>query len=414
MCEFYLSQGIEHQMSCTYTPEQNGRVERKHQHILNVARALRFHSGVPLNFWSDCVLHAVFIINRLPTPVLNNKSPYEILYQRPPFLGQLRVFGCLAYAASITPGRTKLDPRARQCIFLGIPAGMKGFKLFDLKKHEFLVSRDVTFYEDMIPFRTKAANLSEQEKDDSTPLFPSPSAPLLPTPSFSESTPVNLPSNQVQTNSHSNQNHVSSLSGQGYVSSPSKEPSLPTSSGFDASHDDIYVHETDDSAGLDEEEHEIQQLDDHEAEPIRSRPQRNIVLPARLKDCYLGIVTKYPITDVVGYELLTEDNKNYAVNMITMVEPASFEDANEEECWRKAMQEELAALIENQTWELVKLPAGKKAIGCKCVYKIKLKPDGSVERFKARLVAKGFTQVYGVDFLDTFSLLPRTILSKHY
>ena len=67
------------------------------------------------------------------------------------------------------------------------------------------------------------------------------------------------------------------------------------------------------------------------------------------------------------------------------------------------MQTELDALQANQTWVMTTLPPGKVPIGCKWVFKIKLKADGSIERYKARLVAKGFTQTEGVDYYETFS-----------
>lgn len=67
------------------------------------------------------------------------------------------------------------------------------------------------------------------------------------------------------------------------------------------------------------------------------------------------------------------------------------------------MQAELQAFESNNTWDLVPLPPGKKAEGCRWVYKVKLKADGSFERFKARLVAKWYSQQYGVDFQETFS-----------
>ena len=67
------------------------------------------------------------------------------------------------------------------------------------------------------------------------------------------------------------------------------------------------------------------------------------------------------------------------------------------------MADELKAMEDNNTWTVVSLPEGKHTIGCRWVYKVKYKQDGSVDRYKARLVAKGYTQQAGVDFLDTFS-----------
>lgn len=64
---------------------------------------------------------------------------------------------------------------------------------------------------------------------------------------------------------------------------------------------------------------------------------------------------------------------------------------------------EITALQENRTWSLVPLPAHKKPIGCKWVYKIKYNPNGTVERYKARLVAKGYNQVEGVNYKETFA-----------
>ena len=72
--EIYASKGILHQRSCVETPQQNGRVERKHQHILNVARTLMFQSHILNNFWSYASNHAVYLINRVPSPIIRNKT----------------------------------------------------------------------------------------------------------------------------------------------------------------------------------------------------------------------------------------------------------------------------------------------------------------------------------------------------
>ncbi|KAL0363677.1 UNVERIFIED_CONTAM: Retrovirus-related Pol polyprotein from transposon RE1 [Sesamum calycinum] len=77
--------------------------------------------------------------------------------------------------------------------------------------------------------------------------------------------------------------------------------------------------------------------------------------------------------------------------------------------WRRAMQEEIQALEHNKTWRITHLPDGKKAIGYKWVYKLKLKADGSVDRYKARLVAKGYNQIEGIDYTDSFSLVAKVV-----
>ncbi|CAL9009673.1 unnamed protein product [Prunus brigantina] len=84
-------------------------------------------------------------------------------------------------------------------------------------------------------------------------------------------------------------------------------------------------------------------------------------------------------------------------------ESSELQDALSNPKWMDAMSVETDALNKNKTWDLVPLPREKKAIGCRCVFTLKHKADGSIDHYKARLVAKGYTQTYEVDYLETFA-----------
>ncbi|KAK1423454.1 hypothetical protein QVD17_18757 [Tagetes erecta] len=162
MLDFYAKEGIILETTCAHTPQQNGVVERKHRHLLETARALKFEANLPTKFWGECVLTATYIINRLPSDVIENKTPYEILYNRQPEYEHMRVFGCLAYYKNTETKGDKFEQRGRVGVFLGYPPGTKGYKVFDAQHNKIVLSRDVKFFEKVFPF-TKVDTREEVE-----------------------------------------------------------------------------------------------------------------------------------------------------------------------------------------------------------------------------------------------------------
>lgn len=91
------------------------------------------------------------------------------------------------------------------------------------------------------------------------------------------------------------------------------------------------------------------------------------------------------------------------MNLDQVQVPSSITEALKDPNWRSAAFEEIQALEKNNTWQITKLPPGKRTVGCKWIFTVKHKADGSVERLKARLVAKGYTQTHGINYQETFA-----------
>ena len=106
-------------------------------------------------------------------------------------------------------------------------------------------------------------------------------------------------------------------------------------------------------------------------------------------------------------DIYNTTNEVHVVCLSAESEDVRFEEAVVNEKWKKTMDEEIAAIQRNNTWQLFELPQGARPIAVKWVFKKKMNAQGEIERYKARLVAKGYRQREGVDYAEVFALVTR-------
>jgi Reverse transcriptase (RNA-dependent DNA polymerase)/Integrase core domain/GAG-pre-integrase domain len=356
--DYLKSHGIQHQKSSPYSPQQNGVAERANRTLLDMARSMIHANNLPTRLWGEAILTAAHIKNRAPTSVLE-VTPFEIWSNKKPDISYFRIFGSKAYAPMPEQGRRKLDPRAKELIFVGYQLGSKAYRLYNPTNGKVSIcrDRDVIIKEEVKasgsndttiittgdPFPTSLAQ-SPQSQSKSQPQSPQSESQLQPQ-SEPEVSPPSRPENSAS--------HTTS------------QPPSPRGNPSDDYDDDM--------------------LDSIEVIP----PAQNIAPKRSTKPVISTAASTRP--------------RRYPALIATLPsqEPLNFQQAlasNDWKKWEKAIESELKSIRDNDTWELVRLPVGRKAIGSKWVFKIKA--DG---RFKARLCARGYTQQYGIDYEETFA-----------
>jgi hypothetical protein len=256
----------------------------------------------------------------------------------------MKVWGCLAEAKLYNPFLKKLDMKTTTCFFIGYPEHSKGYRFYCPSHVTRIVeTKRAAFLED-----SRVSGSSENPYDDLQEVQDAggrQSSIILP--------PI----------------------------TPLVQDAEPQVTAPPPPHTDLtvapYVPENEGPSNVEAENH-----------PRRSsRPRR----PTNFDDYETYLL-----------EAVSDDGK--------FTDPTSYNEAissDQSSEWKKAMTEELDSMKKNDVWDLVELPDGVKPVGCKWVFKTKLNPDGSVERYKARLVAKGYTQKEGIDYQETFSPVSR-------
>ncbi|KAK9667362.1 hypothetical protein RND81_14G250800 [Saponaria officinalis] len=331
--QLFTQKGILHQRSLVGKPQQNGRVERKHMHLLETARALRIHAHLPIKFWSDCILTATHLVNKMPTPILQWKSPHEILFGEAPNYADLRVFGSLCFAKPGPVQRDKFAQRSRRCIFIGYPFGQKGYKVYDLEAKVAFVIRD------SIPQQfLQDGNMKQVVSPNDFTYIPKPDnwehiQSLADTQSTYETREHEESSNgqpTVQMSQESSEQQ-SSHAASDIQRAPTEESGMPANS---PSHP--------------------------------QRPSRHKQMSTRLHGYHLSmkLLIQHNISSdtEVSYSFsaqilaqMEEYSSDYAAslcNVFSEFEPATYQQACTEQKWIEAMNQEISALEKNKTWDV--------------------------------------------------------------
>ena len=139
--------GIRREKTVPGTPQENGVSKRMNRMIMECARCMRLHVGLPLQFWADAVNTAVYLINRGPSSTLDGGIPEEAWTGKQVKYSFLRTFGCEAFVHIDKDDRTNLEAKSKKCTFIGYWVDDFGYGLWDLKNQKIIRSRDVVFNE---------------------------------------------------------------------------------------------------------------------------------------------------------------------------------------------------------------------------------------------------------------------------
>ena len=348
-------QGIQQRLTMPYTPEQNGCSERENRTLVEAARSMMHACGeLPKKLWAELVNTAAYVLNQTGPSRIDGKTPFELWHGKKPKITHLRVIGSQCYAHIPKQCRKKLDKKAVKGTLIGYDYD-DGYRIWNGSKT--LRSRDITF-ESEVEFRISTnAPISEGETNGEQ---------------------SQEPEHEMMDDEHALEGDGASEASQDHVHEELEEMNA---SRFDSLEDN--------DAGeclVDANEDQLEVIEPlPEMETRRQfRDRATLKRPQRYKD--------------------------YVCHVTVDTFPETFKEAIEREDgaeWQKAMASEIKSLEDNKVWKLCDLPPGRKALPCKWVFRIKRKPDGTVEKYKARLVAKGFKQKKGIDYDQTFSPVAR-------
>nr|GEV23235.1 retrovirus-related Pol polyprotein from transposon TNT 1-94 [Tanacetum cinerariifolium] len=145
--DFIRQQGVIHQVTVPYSPQQNSISERKNRTVIEMARSMLYEKKLPKTFWAEAIATSVYLLNILATKAVSGKTPIEAWSRIKPSIQHLKVFRSISYYHIPDINRSKLGENARKGIFVGYATESRGYRINDLTYSKIVISRDVTFDE---------------------------------------------------------------------------------------------------------------------------------------------------------------------------------------------------------------------------------------------------------------------------
>ncbi|CAI7807635.1 unnamed protein product [Closterium sp. NIES-53] len=381
--QFLAEKGIKRLVSLPYAHQQQGVAERLNRTLQNTMRKLLRGMRLPNHQWPEAMDHAVMLHNLLSSSSLpNNASPHLLWTGKQGNTKMLRVFGCMVQYRPPSARAGRFSQRAQWGLHLGIEKNYNAWKIFDVHSKETVAARDVIFYE-RLTLPTYLANL-EENRD--------------PTGGFRGDRHFASATNEADWDEQNVDNASDEAGPLPYCSVPipmdneNPRDSINAETYFDFA-DTGYVTPA--------------AVNTNEAERIG---------PNFIPDPEDGDEAAYP--EVANLPRYTQSGLQI-LGLVTAVhgtdtpkEPATVQQAlggEHKEKWREAMDRELKALKERNTWKVVpiSMARNKTILTGKWVFRVKTKADGTIDKFKARWVVRGFDQEHGRDFTETFAPVSR-------
>ena len=409
--KFLEQQGTERRLTTHNTPQHNGIAESLNRRIFERVCAMLHAAELPKNLWGEAVNHAVWLKNRTSTRVLGNVTPFERLYGEKPNLGGVPEWGQRVWVHN--NAGSKLDAWATEARWVGFDSDSPhAHRVYWMGKNSISVERNIKFVPVTVSVYTPPPSYDSITApttiQPSAPVVTQPTAPTAITPSRMAPVIITLRPTFTRRATVATQTPASSS-----ILPPAIPPQPVSQSESNEEMVDDEKEETD-TFGRTPQAPKKKKKKDTEPSQATRRSERIPKLSNYIKRLAAGKGTTGAEFDTIDSVFCVElDGIIAAAIHEAEGDPKTLSEAQTRSdwpLWKAAMDHELETLEQAGTWETVPRPLNKNVVGSKWVFQIKRNADGKIEKYKARLVARGFTQVYGVDYFDTFS--PVTKLSS--